>query len=353
MNMYRALPAQKHVLFILRSLRRGGTEKCTIELAKALSSQGYIVHLALRESVYELETPSTIHIHEIGSRKQADVQHWLSDFNQAYNPSLVIVTETRIDLHLPDLEVYYALHIVPSERIDGGWLRQLKKRYQWRKRLSGKNIIAISKGVYQDVMKVIKAKPKSICVINNTFDFEGIANAAQRSMPYPLPSEYLLYVGRICTTKRLDRLLRIYRDVSSDLPLVVLGDGDTLPETKKLAEDMKIADKVIFLGWQSNPYPVINQANALLLTSDSESFSAVVVESLFLSTPVISTDCQGPKEIMGSSLKDFVIPKQNEAKFARQLQVALEQGQPDISKELIKRFGFAAISHQLEQQVMA
>ena len=353
MNMYRALPSQKHVLFILRSLRRGGTEKCTIELAKALSSQGYIVHFALRESIYELDAPTTVRIHEIGSRKQEDVQNWLFDFNKTYSPSLVIVTETRIDLHLPDIEIYYALHIVPSERIDGGWLRQLKKRYQWRKRLSGKNIIAISQGVYQDVVKVIKARPKSICVINNTFDFDAIHRASQKATDYTLPEKYSLYVGRICPTKRIDRLLRIYQKSHLTLPLVIIGDGESAQESRELAKSLGIYEQVIFLGWQENPYPAVKNAQSLLVTSDSESFSAVIVEALSLGTPVITTDCVGPQEIMGETLKEFVIPKNDEEKFARQLNQVLSYGQINVADALKHRFGFAAITHQLEQQVIA
>lgn len=354
MNMCRVLPSQKQVLIILRSLRHGGAEKCSVELAKALYSQGYTVHLALMEPVYNIkEIPAPIQIHEIGSRKTKEVQAWLEQFNQEHDLSLIMTTEIRIELCLPDIDIYYALHIVPSERIDGGWLRQLKKRYRWKQRLNGKNIIAISAGVYQDVMEVICAKPKSMCVIGDTFDFDTINHASQQTPSYALPEEYLLYVGRLCPTKRLDRLFRVYKKSRSQLPLVIIGDGESCKDSKTLVESLGLTDKVIFLGWQSNPYPAIRNASSLLVTSDSESFSAVVVEALFLNTPVVSTDCVGPKEIMGNTLKEFVVPKQDEEKFAQQLSYILENGQPNISMELKQRFGFATIASQFKTLLTA
>lgn len=55
---------------------------------------------------------------------------------------------------------------------------------------------------------------------------------------------------------------------------------------------------VKLIGFKNNPYPYIKNANLFVCSSRHESFSLVVAESLILSTPVISTYCTGPTELL-------------------------------------------------------
>jgi glycosyltransferase involved in cell wall biosynthesis len=346
--MHQVAQPDRQILIIFRSLRHGGTEKCSLELAQAFIEQGYTVHLALLDPVYEMTPPTKVHIHEVGSRVPDTVQSWLEAFHRDNKLSLIIATDTYIPLQLANIEIYYTLHIIPTERIDGGFLRQLKKRRSWRRRLKDKNIIAISEGVYSDVTNILKARPRSIRVIANTFNFLEIEASSHQTPDYQLPEKYLLYVGRLSAVKRLDRLLRIYKGLTTDLPLVILGDGDQYQNLQQITADMDLSREVIFAGWQDNPYPAIANAQALLLTSDSESFSAILVEALYLNTPVISTDCLGPKEIMGAELKQFIVKKEDEAGFSQTIQQVIEHGQPAVKNQLLDRYNFKAIVKQFE-----
>jgi glycosyltransferase involved in cell wall biosynthesis len=68
---------------------------------------------------------------------------------------------------------------------------------------------------------------------------------------------------------------------------------------QQLVKKLQIEKDVIFVGFQKNPYVYINNANLLMLTSDSEGLPTVIIESLILGTPVVSTDCPtGPNEIL-------------------------------------------------------
>lgn len=353
MNIPETDKPEKQILIILRSLRYGGTEKCSLELAQAFIEQGYGVHLALQEPIYDMPHPGKACVHEIGSRDIEKVKSWLTEFHHHQKLSLIIATDTYLPLQLDDIEIYYTLHIVPTERIEGGFFRRLKKRRSWRRRIKGKNIIAISNGVFKDVTKTLRAKPKSIQVIGNTFNFPEIEKLSTSPTPYSLPEHYLLYTGRLTTVKRLDRLLRVYKNSHIDIPLVIMGDGEKYPDIKAMASHMGLAKQVLFAGWQDNPYPAISNANALLLTSDSESFSAILVEALFLKTPVISTDCLGPIEVMGKELESFIIKKEDEHSFSQAIQQVLQQGQVVIKDQLITRYNFKAIIQKFETLMKA
>ncbi len=70
---------------------------------------------------------------------------------------------------------------------------------------------------------------------------------------------------------------------------------------------LNIQDRVIFGGFLSNPYPLIKRAEVLILSSDHEGFPLVIVEALFLGTPVVSTNCpSGPHEILAPLLKEYL-----------------------------------------------
>ena len=92
----------------------------------------------------------------------------------------------------------------------------------------------------------------------------------------------LLYVGRLSHTKNVDMLLKAWRNISSKYPewrLEIAGDGDEWEYLHDLVAKYNIP-RVHFHGQVSNLSALYSRAEYLLLPSDSESFSCVVLESM-------------------------------------------------------------------------
>lgn len=216
------------------------------------------------------------------------------------------------------------------------WLNKFRKTY-------GGHLVTVSKALQDELIDTVGLKPESITTIYNPFNFEQLRKLAAEPADTP-PPPYILYVARLTPRKRQDLLLRAYALAGVELPLVLLG-GVSGPEgiayeneMRSLASELGIAERVIFAGFHQNPYPWIKKAALLAMSSDSEGLPTVLIESLILGTPVVSTDCPtGPSEILTGDLQRFLSPVDDAPALAANIRAALE-AYPAIGDEHVERF---------------
>lgn len=126
----------------------------------------------------------------------------------------------------------------------------------------------------------------------------------------------LISVGRLVPQKAFDRLIRIMnRCVNEDkksVKLFLLGTGHLEKELKDLVCKYKLEDFVIFLGYNTNPYKYVKNADLFVCSSLHEGFSTAVTESLIVGTPVITTECSGMRELLGKKQEYGIITSNNE-----------------------------------------
>lgn len=106
--------------------------------------------------------------------------------------------------------------------------------------------------------------------------------------------DYILYVGRIDTHKGCDKLFEYYKQYiehsKSNLQLVLVG---------KPAMDIPKDPNVKYLGFLSeeDKFAVMKEAKLLIVPSEFESLSMVLLESLYLGVPVlVNAKCEVLKQ---------------------------------------------------------
>jgi len=135
---------------------------------------------------------------------------------------------------------------------------------------------------------------------------------------YAPGSRRFLYVGRLDNEqKRVDRLLKALANFRDEgFKLTIIGDGKDREKLVSLSNELGIADKIEWAGWQSDPWEYVKNtggAEALILTSDYEGFPAVIVEAMANGIPCISTDCPvGPSDIVQNERNGVLIPLASE-----------------------------------------
>jgi glycosyltransferase involved in cell wall biosynthesis len=156
--------------------------------------------------------------------------------------------------------------------------------------------VCVSHGVQKDFIKSF-GNITPMTAIHNPIDRDVVKNLADAFVPQY--QNYIIHVDSFKEAKRHDVLLSAYAQTDQSMPLLLLGKSKYQRDIEQLVVALDLEDKVVFLGFQENPFPCIKHAQFKVLTSDWEGFALVIAESLVLGTPVISTDCpSGPSELL-------------------------------------------------------
>jgi len=106
----------------------------------------------------------------------------------------------------------------------------------------------------------------------------------------------LLVLGRVSWKKGLDRLIRALPRILPRLPettLAIAGNDDEglRPELERLAAEIGVGDRVVFLGevLGADKAALLHGADALVLSSYSENFGNAVLEAMAAGCPVAVT----------------------------------------------------------------
>lgn len=163
-------------------------------------------------------------------------------------------------------------------------------------------VIAVSDGIKDYLINSIQVPAAKICTVYNGINCEEIiARSEDNSVAVP-DYDYVLYMGRLSIVKNIPHILRSFEKANlGNVHLIILGSGEEKEELQRVANALTKRELIHFVGAVSNPFPLLKNARALLMASFSEACPMVVLESLALNVPVVTTPASGPVEM----LKDF------------------------------------------------
>lgn len=153
----------------------------------------------------------------------------------------------------------------------------------------------------------------------------------------------LISVGRLVKQKGFDRLINVHKrllDEGIKNYLYILGEGDLRSSLEKQVEDLNVQDTVHFLGFQTNPYHYVANADLFVCSSIEEGFSTAVTESLVVGTPIVSTNCSGAYELLGYANEYGIVTENNEdALYDGVYNMLVKEGKLAYYKERAKERG--------------
>jgi glycosyltransferase involved in cell wall biosynthesis len=176
-------------------------------------------------------------------------------------------------------------------------------------------IVAVSQGVADDLARTTGVARNRITVIYNPVVFPDFDRRMAESAPHPWLQNggppIILGVGRLVPLKDFATLVAAFTITLRlrNARLILLGEGPARGDLLALTESLGIAQHVSLPGFQSNPFPFMRHAAALVMSSAYEGFGNVLAEALACGTPVVSTDCPyGPAEILAKGRFGRLVP---------------------------------------------
>jgi glycosyltransferase involved in cell wall biosynthesis len=300
------------IVFVINSIGSGGAERALDTILRTGGDRlaRYEAHLVLLDKHTEMRELLPL-----------DGRHCL-DADGGLIASILRLR--RLLRHLkPDLVVAFLPRANLATALSGGlWRRILCERMHMRSHLAGRYqgwrlgmiqrlmraaysratlVLGVSQEVSDDLVATFAAPAHRVLTINNPYDLELIAAQAAKPPSIELPPNFLVAVGRLVPAKGFADLIRAYAIADPAIPLLIMGEG---PDQAPLATQIQragLSNRILMLGFLSDPWSVVGRAHALLSASYNEGFPNAIAEALALGRPVLATDCQsGPAELLGA-----------------------------------------------------
>ena len=145
-----------------------------------------------------------------------------------------------------------------------------------------------------------------------SFD-QALRNAAPAfRMPADPPALPLIgNAGRLTAQKGQQFLLHMSHHLKAKgyaHRLVLAGDGERAAELVALAEQLGVADTVLFAGFQADMAPFWRSIDIFVLSSLWEGFGYVLAEAMLAEKPVVAFDCNSMPELVQPDKTGILLP---------------------------------------------
>ena len=198
-------------------------------------------------------------------------------------------------------------------------------------------------------------------VIPNGVDVNKFENLPPKRIDYlsqiVLPEDAFIIgcVARLDIMKGHTFLIEAFEKIhecKKDCYLLLVGDGPYKMEIKKMVENKKLKEKVIFLGFRDDIPSLLSLFNIFVSCSLKEGMPYTLIEALASKTPVVATDVIGNHDIIRDGYNGFLAESQNSDSIFLKLMEAIEN---PVLCQTLSQNGFKDVKdkYTVEQSVQS
>ena len=298
----------------------GGSGVLATELGKALAKKGHEIHFISYRQPARLEAfLENVFFHEVSIPKYPLFDY--APYETALAGKIVeIVRSNKLDL----LHVHYAIPHASAALLAKQILAEDNKYIPVLTTLHGTDITlvgreasyepvvnwsinnsdavtAVSKSLVEDTLEHFQVK-REVLMIPNFIDFNRFNKKPKEHFKKaiaPNNEKILVHTSNFRKVKRVDDVIRLFHIVQHEIPskLLLIGDGPERSNIEKTCRELKVCDKVTFLGKQEAIEEILSVCDLFILPSERESFGLSALEAMACEVPVISTNAGGLAEV--------------------------------------------------------
>lgn len=364
--IFKSSDRKKRILFLISRFLDGGIDTILVEYLQNIPLDQYDVTLAVGVKMDELE----VHLKRIPEGVKVE---YLVD-----SPSLTRIKKAKIKGRVGfGLKLWDELALNPLRKAQSAWrLGRLKQKadaiidfdstfysslkgtrqrpvtgfYHFsiaenlrrskrhtRRQMEGMaaydHIALISDAMVDEGLQLFPDLARKFVRIYNGYNLQALRQRGDAPLPADVSSgSYLVAVERLEESQKdISTLLKAFAQTlinpeftridalrPAPLRLKIVGTGRDRSRLERLAQDLGIADRVDFLGFQPDAAPWIANSLALVHSSKYEGFGLVLAEALILGRAVAATDCpSGPAEVLDYGRAGMLIPVGDEKVMSR------------------------------------
>ncbi len=173
-------------------------------------------------------------------------------------------------------------------------------------------------------------------------------------------SKKIMAAGRISPVKNFGDLIEVFSRITKSFPdweIHFFGEDyvGTQSKLEKKVKQYGLENQIKFMGISADLKKKMQNYSIYGMTSDTECFPMVLLESLSVGLPVISYDCPtGPQHILTNEEDSFLVPYKNLDIFTEKLKLLMTD--VDLRKEMgtkginnIQRFSIDKVMQQWKE----
>jgi glycosyltransferase involved in cell wall biosynthesis len=275
--------ASMHILMFLASTGKGGAESLVVNLCNQLVTKHQVSVLFFNESEWIDQLDSAVSRFSVGNKSSRN------------NPLLYFRIVRALDHVKPDI---IHLHGAKAASV----FKRLGKLVSFPCVATKHNS---RKGrVFDELQHVVAVSGEVASTISHKVPviYNGIV-ANESVAPEVSENAFkILGVGRLDRIKGFERLISAMRELPDHVQLEIAGDGDEYASLKRQIEELQLEKRVTLLGFRSDIRKLMAKAHLVVISSYSEGFSLVLVESLFYANVLLSTKVGGAEEVLPEEL---------------------------------------------------
>ena len=316
-----------HVMQVVHSLVRGGSERVACDLAMRLDRS------RVRSSVCALDVggplaaeleAAGIAAHVTGRRPGRDAR-LIGTLYRLFRREQVDVVQTH---HLTQL-IYGAL----GARLAGATLVHVEhetfslRSARARRRLRALSffcdrVVAVGEAIRDFLVGEVRIARPRVALIRNGIDLARYRPGRRdfrRRIGLPVTERWIGQIARLEEEKDQATLLRAFASVRArhaDTRLVLVGDGSLRASLEELARSLGVEAAVSFLGARSDVADLLPELDVFVLSSIREGLPLALLEAMACGVPVVATAIGNVPRVVRDGVNGDLVPPADERALA-------------------------------------
>jgi glycosyltransferase involved in cell wall biosynthesis len=342
---------------IIQKPQARGVELFTALLSEELQKLGHEVILI---SIFEGNTPLPFSGKQIHLKRPIQKRFW--DWN-AWNSFSKIIKEESPDIIQANAadtlkfavfskkifgwnsRLVFRNASIMSTYIKSSWVK--KFNYTLLNEVQG--VVSVSHASQLDLIQFFNLPSSKLEVIPIGINFPNFKELKESQ-----GITELIHIGGFTFEKNHHQLLDIFESLSKnrgDLRLKLIGDGPLFKEIKAEIKRRNLDENVVLLGSLPNPFSHVSKNSIFLLPSRIEGLPSVILEAMYLKTPVVAYGVGGIPEVLKNGETGWCVPPNDQNGFIKAIEEVIAMDED--AKETIISNAFQLVTSNYSLQKVA